>query len=396
MASKGSKKASAWTLSNAARFAREARITTVKHMRVAQVAREWEEDRVKTNLLVLTELLGSRTAAEVHLLGGLGYQPPFPPDTRAVADLLLIDEADHLAQADLYVLTPEMCDVAVAAALTLTLKDLELLGPDDLPSLNGLVVLPYPIIVTAVNGEPSDLRAIAWHAPVPLMMAKDEDSPAREVVSVRISSYDDTRGPVQTDSFRLYTSLCHRRGEPLPPLLLDGMRCLPFHLDLGDATSMQNMGRIARQMQAGNRAIAEAAGLDETPFEEGTYTSGNPIDDTDDHFNARFLYAFWRLCEQRIADQTREEAGHAAQLAAQRENVTSEVRVVRLRRTEKPRDGAEKAARDWQHRWVVKMHKVRQWYPSEQRHKVIYRGPYIKGPEDKPLLGGETVWALVR
>lgn len=23
-------------------------------------------------------------------------------------------------------------------------------------------------------------------------------------------------------------------------------------------------------------------------------------------------------------------------------------------------------------------------------------GPYVKGPEDKPLLGGETVWALVR
>jgi len=39
----------------------------------------------------------------------------------------------------------------------------------------------------------------------------------------------------------------------------------------------------------------------------------------------------------------------------------------------------------------VRMHKVRQWYPSEQRHKVIYRGPFVKGPEDKPLLGGEIV-----
>jgi hypothetical protein len=56
----------------------------------------------------------------------------------------------------------------------------------------------------------------------------------------------------------------------------------------------------------------------------------------------------------------------------------------------------EPTTRNWQHRWVVKMHKVRQWYPSEQRHKVIYRGPYIKGPDGKPLLGGETVRALVR
>jgi hypothetical protein len=40
--------------------------------------------------------------------------------------------------------------------------------------------------------------------------------------------------------------------------------------------------------------------------------------------------------------------------------------------------------RDWQHRWVVRM------------HKVVYRGPYIKGPDDKPLLDGETVWGLGR
>ena len=32
------------------------------------------------------------------------------------------------------------------------------------------------------------------------------------------------------------------------------------------------------------------------------------------------------------------------------------------------------------------MHKVRQWYPSEQRHKVIYR-PYVKAPDGKPLAG---------
>ncbi len=42
------------------------------------------------------------------------------------------------------------------------------------------------------------------------------------------------------------------------------------------------------------------------------------------------------------------------------------------------------------------MHKVYQWYPSLQRHKLIYRGRYIKGPADKPLIGGEASWALVR
>jgi len=41
-------------------------------------------------------------------------------------------------------------------------------------------------------------------------------------------------------------------------------------------------------------------------------------------------------------------------------------------------------------------HKVRQWYPAQHRHRIILRGPYVKGPADKPLLDGTVVRALVR
>jgi len=52
-------------------------------------------------------------------------------------------------------------------------------------------------------------------------------------------------------------------------------------------------------------------------------------------------------------------------------------RAVRLRQRAARGDHAgEPAGRDWHHRWVV--HKVRQWYPGELRHKVIYRGPYVR------------------
>jgi hypothetical protein len=34
--------------------------------------------------------------------------------------------------------------------------------------------------------------------------------------------------------------------------------------------------------------------------------------------------------------------------------------------------------------FVVRMHKVRQWYPSEGRHKVIYRGRTSKMPCEGP------------
>lgn len=40
------------------------------------------------------------------------------------------------------------------------------------------------------------------------------------------------------------------------------------------------------------------------------------------------------------------------------------------------------------------MHKVRQWYPSRQEHRVIWRGPYIKGPVDAPLMVGEKTYLV--
>jgi hypothetical protein len=42
------------------------------------------------------------------------------------------------------------------------------------------------------------------------------------------------------------------------------------------------------------------------------------------------------------------------------------------------------------------MHKVNQWYPSLGQHRVRFRGPYIKGPAGKPLLGGDIIKGLVR
>jgi hypothetical protein len=73
-----------------------------------------------------------------------------------------------------------------------------------------------------------------------------------------------------------------------------------------------------------------------------------------------------------------------------------QVRIVRLRRADQQSTEPAAGEREWKHRWTVRMHKVNQWYPSEGRHKVIYRGPYVKGPEGKPMLDGETVHGLVR
>jgi hypothetical protein len=130
----------------------------------------------------------------------------------------------------------------------------------------------------------------------------------------------------------------------------------------------------------------------------GEYASGAIVDeDPDGTLGSRFLYAFWRLCEQQICAVQAAPAGHSAQVTGTRAGVNPDVRVVALRRTgSSGRSAAQAGPHQWHHHWVVRMHRVRQWYPSLQQHKVIYRGPFVKGDMAKPLLAGDVVRGLVK
>jgi hypothetical protein len=163
------------------------------------------------------------------------------------------------------------------------------------------------------------------------------------------------------------------------------MRCLPLgvHATEDQVRSQQEFGAKVRDIGEAAREESELHGLDENRI-VGEYVPGTEVEDHDDLFTARFLCAFWRLCEQRIAFTSPAEAGHSARMLAERAGVSPDVRIVRLRRTEQTDDEGKTGSREWHHRWVVRMHKVRQWYPSQGQHKIIYRGPYVKGPKANP------------
>jgi hypothetical protein len=387
----------AWSVAGAARSARETRIATVRHLREAPIARLWQMTRLQAAYQLHASRVGHSAAAQLVLFGGMGYRPPYPADWQQAADLIVGDEARYLSGADLYILTPQMCDVVIAAAQSLTVADLELLSEDDLPSVTGLVVLPHPVIVRAVGGDLADDRAFTWRFPSQIQRPGRRGRGLRDIPAVRMSVYHDSYGPVRPDSFLDFAAMARAQGTPLPPLLLDAIRCVPIRYTPTAQQTRDLEAFAAAARTAGQFAHKQAAalGLDEDRV-IGEYTTGEQIDDRDDTFVPRFLYAFWRLCEQRIAEVGHAQAGHSARVLADRAGVPADVRVVRLRRTEQAGDASSHAAREWQHRWIVRMHKIRQWYPSLQRHKVIYRGPYIKGPDDKPLLGGEVVRALIR
>lgn len=82
---------------------------------------------------------------------------------------------------------------------------------------------------------------------------------------------------------------------------------------------------------------------------------------------------------------------------------TRTVRLITLRQSLHRADGTEDDAahahRIYRHRWFVKAHRARQYYPSKGEHQTIWRGPYLVVPpgcEDAPILGGERVNVLRR
>lgn len=75
----------------------------------------------------------------------------------------------------------------------------------------------------------------------------------------------------------------------------------------------------------------------------------------------------------------------------------SAVKVVYLRRPASEESGEGEHSGNYSHRWVVNSHWRNQPYgPGRAKRRLTLIGPYVKGPEDKPLVVKETVKAWVR
>jgi hypothetical protein len=67
-----------WSLAGAARFAREARISTVRYLRDAPIARVWELGKLQSAYAYHLAHLRDPDVAWAQLFGGMGYRAPYP------------------------------------------------------------------------------------------------------------------------------------------------------------------------------------------------------------------------------------------------------------------------------------------------------------------------------
>ncbi|NAE18036.1 hypothetical protein [Enterococcus hirae] len=125
------------------------------------------------------------------------------------------------------------------------------------------------------------------------------------------------------------------------------------------------------------------------------------IPDSDDTAMAtygRTLLATWLLMQQPGLTSTSDHEYtklDKARLKRQRRK-PERVHVIQLRRPAHDRHSGPVADRHYDHRWAVRGHWRKQWYPSRNDHQPIWIAPHIKGPEGAPLKTGEKVYAWVR
>ncbi|MGW2965109.1 hypothetical protein ACWDGI_42620 [Streptomyces sp. NPDC001220] len=334
-----------------------------------------------------------RDAALSMTLGKQGYRPPWPQAAGEAASWQMRQIGKLLRQAEVLVISPAAHAAVMAAAATLEPADTSTLDRDrDILLPTGLLVLPEPVVVVNRTGSLSDTKAFGWQ-----FITQHQILPTAQYPGVRVTTFMDRDGPVQPAGWRQAVAQARASGSPLPPLMPDGMYGMRGDACLAEESSetLADLSEHHRQLQ---KALTRASAWRTEPVSETGEWGGGRVDDPYDDFVGRYMFAFWRLIAQGVtaAGSSRDPLGapspgdnHGSALC------DPEVRVIRLvAPSPRPSDPTGETKRLYHHRWPVRMHKVRQWYPSRQEHRVIWRGPYIKGPADAPLMMGEKAYLV--
>jgi hypothetical protein len=128
-----------------------------------------------------------------------------------------------------------------------------------------------------------------------------------------------------------------------------------------------------------------------TPWWFGMTFEGNEWDETGTPTGAewwwRIVQTTLRLMQQRISVRHKEQPDRPLRRQGRRLKFSErQVVVVKLRRERGEQHEPSGESANYSHRFIVGGHWRDQWYPSLNVHRQVWISPYVKGPEDKPLI----------
>ena len=316
------------------------------------------------------------------------------------AEVLLNAHHNHLRAAEAYHVTPDLCDMLNYAARSLEEQDVW--NPALMPTGCGIVRFDKPIVVNELRGRTMKAHWMVW-GPVAARNPKD----GREVSTTLMTWYNDRADPDEVGNGALITD--DMVGQPLD-------RCI---------------GRWAWVGAEFREPGIPIGPLDFAPPEELRQQVRDEGDEPAETVTnlASYALALFTMLNQTIATTRPGDLERPARRRAGKARIPARVTVIQLRRSEhRPSEGQSLV--EWQHQWWVRGH--RRWVhhgcrscpsglgehtfgpvepiPGDPEalikrclvegcdHEAIwqYIRPFLKGPEDAPLIQSEKVYDLSR
>jgi hypothetical protein len=288
-----------------------------------------------------------------------------------------LDMANTLAVGESYYVAANMVELAIHASAGM--PDEPLL-PYDPPSTHGFMWLAIPFRMIDIRAKMMSLHAIMWATrggQVKVWWLTDKYDP------------DDSTNVIE----RARAGEAGWAGMPqLTPNHIGGLR---FGQQLPRGLSWDTA--LPPEAQVEIEVYTTEDGRQNVRFmtDQDIDIRREPIEGRS--VECAFLVTLWRLCQQTIATRTREDVNPRLGRILRKANLPERpVTVIALRK----RSGQHgDSTVEWTHRWVVRGHWRRQ--PCKDAdgtwtHRMVYINPYLKGPDDAPLLVREHVNALVR
>lgn len=256
--------------------------------------------------------------------------------------------------------------------------------PGDLPTEQGFMWIPGGVGAMDVNGNLLKHNAVLWNVhggQVTVVWLVDKQDP-EDSGNIKLQASDPT-GFAQMARLTPNHVTGATFGRPLP--LTFGPNMLkPDDVEIRVERIKTEDGLEFRHYLWGPGA---AAYRDQIKLE----TITDPA--------MRWLLTCWRLMQQTVTRVVDEEAPRALRRQAQRAQLRDKaVSVIQLRHRSTAEHSGESDPREWSHQWLVRGHWRNQ--PCKEdgvwTTRLVWIHPYVKGPDDKPLLVRDHVYSLVR
>lgn len=352
----------------------------------------------------------------MHRDAGAEHSFPDNWDGRDICNDLTME----LRMAETYYLAKDIQEVLEHVSATMPP---ERLHREDLPSTHGWLVFEKPWMLTDVHEAKIPIRAILWSqrdvgktsalgkqmggvGQGILLWALSDFADSHIDDSLRANRFPNGDENTNTDMLQMGKDMV-ARGIRLTPTHVYAVTFNTLSLEMIDKPGMMLMQQDVEpdeMVDEGNgvfRMRIEKVRSERLQIKSGKIEQVVESDDEMVEIRVRpepltmLLQALWRFQAQEIAAITHDHLRKPLRRSLiRRQLLPQPVSVIQLRRRAPgPETGVSYTL---SHRFVVRGHWRRQWYPSEKRHKSIYISPFIKGPENAPLLSRERVNAIVR